>query len=214
MTTDKTMGLSAETKESYKAAAEEHIKDDEKVSEKVRKHTEAEFDSIGKAMITFLEVGGGRKHDDRIKEAILTENMMLPPLSLFGKDHKPNANVEKGPVRRPVVSANEVPNARVSDLAADDLNKSADAEKSDFECPSTEALQAKVEELNKRLDWGRVPGRSTHNLSSDAQLIQPSGSQVQSLQRVERVCPRKNTAPLPIQSQQVLHGLLTLIAAI
>ena len=70
------MGLSAETKESYKAAAEEHIKDDEKVSEKVRKHTEAEFDSIGKAMITFLEVGGGRKHDDRIKEAILREAIL------------------------------------------------------------------------------------------------------------------------------------------
>ena len=82
---------------------------------------------------------------------MLTENVMLPPLSLYGKDHKPNADVEKGPVRRPVVSANEGPNARVSDLAADVLNKAADAEKSDFECPSTEALQAKVEELNKRL---------------------------------------------------------------
>ena len=31
------------------------------------------------------------------------------------------------------------------------LNKAADAEKSEFECPSTEALQAKVEELNRRL---------------------------------------------------------------
>ena len=151
MPTDKTMGLSVETKESYKEAANEHIKDDEKVTEKVRKHTEAEFNSIGKAMIRFLEVGGGRKHDDRIKEAMLTENVMLPPLSLYGKDHKPNADIEKGPVRRPVVSASEGPNARVSDLAADVLNKAADAEKSEFECPSTEALQAKVEELNKRL---------------------------------------------------------------
>ena len=89
-----------------------------------------------------------KKTSDLAEDASLTENTMLPPL---GKDHKPNANVEKGPVRRPVVSANEVPNARVSDLAADVLNKSADAEKSDFECSSTEALQAKVEELNKRL---------------------------------------------------------------
>ena len=63
MPTDKTMGLSVETKESYKADAEEHIKDDEKVSEKVRKNTEAEFNSIGKAMIRFLEVGNGRKHN-------------------------------------------------------------------------------------------------------------------------------------------------------
>ena len=153
MPTDKTMGLSVETKESYKAAAEEHIKNDEKVSEKVRKHTEAEFNSIGKAMIRFLEVGGGRKHDDRIKEAMLTENVMLPPLSLYGKDHKINADAdaEKGPVRRPVVSASEGPNARVSNLAAEVLNKAADAEKSEYECASTEALQSKVEELNRKL---------------------------------------------------------------
>ena len=48
-------------------------------------------------------------------------------------------------------SANEGPNARVSDLAADVLNKAADTENSEFECPSTEALQAKVEALNRRL---------------------------------------------------------------
>ena len=151
MPTDKTMGLSIETKESYKAAAEVHVKDDENITEKERKHTEAEFNSIGKAMIRFLEVGGARKHDDRIKEAMLTENVMLPPLSLYGKDHKPVVDAEKGPVRRPVVGASEGPNARVSNLAADVLNKAADAEKSEFECPSTEALQAKVEELNRRL---------------------------------------------------------------
>ena len=151
MPTDKTMGLSIESKESYKAAAEEHIKDDEKITEKVRKHTEAEFNSIGKAMLRFLRVGSGRKHDDRIKEAILTENVMLPALSLYGKDHKPNIDVEKGPKRRPVVSASEGPNARVSDLAAKVLNKAADAEESEFDYPSTEALQAKVEALNKRL---------------------------------------------------------------
>ena len=40
MSTEKTMGLSIESKESYKAAAEEHIKDDEKITEKVRKQTE------------------------------------------------------------------------------------------------------------------------------------------------------------------------------
>ena len=119
--------------------------------EKVRKQTEAEFNSIGKAMIRFLKVGDGRKHDDRIKEAMLTENVMLPPLSLYGKDHKPNADVVKGPVRRPVVSANEGPNARVSDLAANVLNKAADAEKSVFECMSTEGLQANIEDLNRRL---------------------------------------------------------------
>ena len=57
-------------------------------------------------ILILLKVGDGRKHDDRIKEAMLTENVMLPPLSLYGKDHKPNADPEKGPVRRPVVSAN------------------------------------------------------------------------------------------------------------
>ena len=57
MPTDKTMGLSIESKESYKAAAEEHIKDDEAITEKVRKHVEAEFNAIGKTMVRFLRVG-------------------------------------------------------------------------------------------------------------------------------------------------------------
>ena len=102
-------------------------------------------------MIRFLRVGSARNTDDRIKEAMLTENVMLPPLSLYGKDHKPEIDPVKGPKRRPVVSANEGPNARVSELAAKVLNKAADAEESEYECPSTEALQAKVEELNKKL---------------------------------------------------------------
>ena len=76
---------------------------------------------------------------------------MLPPLSLYGKDHKPDIDIEKGPKRRPVVSANEGPNARVSELVAQVLNKAADAEDSKYECPSTEAMQANVEALNKRL---------------------------------------------------------------
>ena len=54
-------------------------------------------------------------------------------------------------MRRPVVSASEGPNARVSNLAAEVLNKAADAEKSEYECASTEALQSKVEELNRQL---------------------------------------------------------------
>ena len=83
MPTDKTMGLIIESKESYKAAAEEHIKNDDIVNEKTRKYTEAEFNSIGKAMLRFLRVGAGRKHNDRIKEAILTENVMLPSLSHY-----------------------------------------------------------------------------------------------------------------------------------
>ena len=151
MPTDKTMGLSIESKESYQAAGEVHIKDDEKITEKTRKHIESEFNAIGKGMLRFLRVGAGKKHDDRIKEAILTENVMLPLLSLYGKDHKPDINIELGPKRRPVVGASEGPNARVSDLAAKVLNKAADAEGSKFECSSTEALQAKVEDLNKRL---------------------------------------------------------------
>ena len=77
---------------------------------------------------------------------------MLPPLSLYSKDHKPNAGGVAGTPRRPVVSANEGPNARASDLAAEVLNLAADAEKSVYECPSTEALQARIEELNKRLN--------------------------------------------------------------
>ena len=50
-----------------------------------------------------------------------------------------------------MISVNEGPNARVTKLAARVLNQAADAEGSEYECISTEALQAKVEKLNKKL---------------------------------------------------------------
>ena len=98
-------------------------------------------------MLRFLEVGEGRKHDDRIKEAIFTENTILPPLLLSGKDHKPSISKELGPERRPLVIATEGP-VRVSDLAGKVLSPAADAEASKTECPSTESLQAKIKALN------------------------------------------------------------------
>ena len=66
MPTDKTDGLSFETVKSYKLAAEEHVKNDKTISEKDRKHTEAEYNGIAKATSRFLRVGEGRKHDGRI----------------------------------------------------------------------------------------------------------------------------------------------------
>ena len=151
MPTDKTDGLSFETVKSYKLAAEEHVKNDKTISEKDRKHTEAEYNGIAKATSRFLRVGEGRKHDGRIVEAVTTHNTLLPPMSLTGKDHKEVVDKERGPKRRAVVSANEGPNVRVSNLTARILNEVADLEDSKTECKSTEGLQAKVEDLNKRL---------------------------------------------------------------
>ena len=151
MPTDKTGALSVETNESYKEAAKVHIKDDESVNEKVRKNTEAKFNGIAKAMVRFLRVGAANPADERITEAVTTSNTMLPPLSLFGKDHKPSVDPARGPKRRPVVSACEGPNVRVSNLVSKVLNKAADMEKSDTELKSSEDLQAKIEQLNTRL---------------------------------------------------------------
>ena len=83
---------------------------------------------------------------------MLTEDVMLPPLSLYSKDHKSNAGGVAGTPWRPFANAKKCPNAWASDLAAEVLNLAADAEKSVYECPSTEALQSKIEELNKRLN--------------------------------------------------------------
>ena len=52
---------------------------------------------------------------------------------------------------RPVVSASEGPNVRVSNLVSRVLNNAVDMEKSEKELKSTEDLQAKIETLNKRL---------------------------------------------------------------
>ena len=56
MPTDKTDGISfqIETIESYKLAAEEHVKDDATISEKERKHIDANYNGIAIAMNQFL----------------------------------------------------------------------------------------------------------------------------------------------------------------
>ena len=151
MATDKTGGLSYETEESYKKAAEDHIGEDEDITEKVRKNTESNFNGIGKALLRCLRVGETNKKDDRFIQAITTSNTILPPMSLAGKDHKPIEDPTKGPKRRAIVSANEGPNVRVSNLVASVLKQVSDMEDSDKEERATEGLQAKIEDLNRRL---------------------------------------------------------------
>ena len=151
MPTDKTSGLSYETKESYKLAAEEHIKNDEIVLDKTRKNIESTFNGIGKGLLRFLMVGESRKHDDRMVEAVTTHNTTVPTMSMTGKDHEEILDPAKGPKRRPLVAANEGPNVRVSNMVAKVLNLAADMEESKTECKSTEELQAEIEILNTRL---------------------------------------------------------------
>ena len=95
-----------------------------------------------------LRVGEGNKVDGRIVEAVTTLNTIFPPMSLFGRDHEGIEDEKKGPKRRPVVSANEGPNVRVSNLAAKVINEAADMEDSKSECKSAEGLLAKIEALN------------------------------------------------------------------
>ena len=118
---------------------------------KKRKNIESEYNGIAKGMARYLRVGEGNKQDGRIVEAVTTHNNILTPLSFTGKDHKKITDEKKGPKRRAVVSANEGPNVRVSNLTAKILNKAADKEESKSECKSTEGLLAKIEDLNKRL---------------------------------------------------------------
>ena len=88
MPTDKTNGLSYETKDSYKLAAKDHIIDDKIVSDKTRKNIEANYNGISKGMLRFLRVGEARKQDNRLVEAVSTHNTTVPTMKLTGKDHK------------------------------------------------------------------------------------------------------------------------------
>ena len=99
MPTDKTGGLSYETKDSYLKAAKDHVDEDVEITEKVRKNTEAQYNGIGKALLRCLRVGESYPSDDRFVQAITVSNSLLPTLSLSGKDHKPITDPSKGPKR-------------------------------------------------------------------------------------------------------------------
>ena len=160
MPTDKTNGLSYETKESYNSAAQEHIKNDTVVDYKTRKNIEANYNGISKGLNRFLRVGESRKHDDRFVEAAITHNTTVPTMKLTAKDHKATEDQDKGPKRRPLVGASEGPNVRVSNMVAKVLNRAADMEQSNTECQSTEGLLAKVEALNKKLQKEAFEGKN------------------------------------------------------
>ena len=142
MATDKTNGLSYETKDSYKLAAKDHIKDNKIVSDKTRKNIEANYNGIGKGMLRFLRVGEARKQDNRLVEAVTTHNTTVPTLKLTGKDHKHIEDPKINQKRRALVGANEGPNVRVSNMVAKVLNSASDMEESKYECQSSEGLQA------------------------------------------------------------------------
>ena len=65
MTTDKTTGLSYETKDNYRLAATSQLKDDKVLVYKTRKNFEVNYNAIGKGALRFLKVGQSRKHDNR-----------------------------------------------------------------------------------------------------------------------------------------------------
>ena len=106
-------------------------------------------------------------------EALTTHNTLLPPMSLTGKDHKKIVDEDRGPKRRAVVSANEGSNDRVSNLTAKILNEVADLEDSKTECKSAEGLQAKVEDLNKRLHLMTTTLKMTGKLWLAALTLKP-----------------------------------------
>ena len=138
----KTGSLSFETKHSFLAGVEPHIGEDE------------DFNGIGRAMTRFLRVGKARRADRRIIEVMMTTNITLPVVSLYGKDHKEISDEEKkekGPPRRAVGHVTDGVQVRVSNLAAKVLNEIADKENPEHELKSREDLQAKFEAWNKTL---------------------------------------------------------------
>ena len=153
MKTDKSSKLSIETKESYVKAAQTHIEGDIVTDAKECDKIEKMFNGYAKGMRRFLMAGEshGQASVKRVVEAVTTEKTTVPPMFLFGKDHKPIEDPTQGPKRRSVVGCSEGPAFRFTNMVSELLNAVSDAEEWDGECRSTEELQAAIEDLNERL---------------------------------------------------------------
>ena len=69
----------------------------------------------------WLKIGEKYNYDDRVKSALRNNNAHVPIMKGADKDHKIGFNEGTGPPLRPIVGANEAPNAQISEVMTEIL---------------------------------------------------------------------------------------------
>merc|ERR1712121_459149 len=98
----------------------------------------------------WLKIGEKYGNDDRVKAALKNNNAHVPVMKGVDKDHKIGFNEGVGPPLRPIVGADEAPNAQISTIMTEILQALAlELDKvENTMCLSTEEMLYEINKLN------------------------------------------------------------------
>ena len=174
--TDKSGKLAVDTPENYSEAITVHTANDEEIDDSKLRKIETSMNDHLRQLNKIFEVGAKWNHQDRVAEASTSTNVPAPSLYGLRKDHKnvPPGGEEKGPPLRPICSAREAPNSRMSGFISKVIYDFADSIDDHHEVRSSEEMRAGFEEFNNNVD--EATRKKCKIKSADIKALFPSMS--------------------------------------
>ena len=127
-----------------------NVSNDTVISWDQKKDIEKNLNAHSIQMGRLLKIGEKYNYDDRVKSALRNNNAHIPIMKGADKDHKIGFNEGTGPPLRPIVGANEAPNAQISEVMTQILQALAlEMDKTvNVMCLSTEELLYEINRVN------------------------------------------------------------------
>ena len=171
---DKSGKMTVDSMENYSEAISVHTEGDTEIDERRVEKIEKNANDYLKVLNRIFNVGAAWNQQRRVAEASTSTN--VPPPAFYGlrKDHKvvPEERKEKGPPVRPICSAREAPNSRLSNFASRVLNSAADLIEDHHEVRSSEEMRASFERFNTEVS--EADRRKCKIISTDIKALYPS----------------------------------------
>ena len=167
--TDKSGRFSVDTPDNYRESVMPHVGDDPQVSQNDHDAIDKTLTAHGISWVRMLSAGENSRHEDRIKDNMISSNSPIPPLYGLRKDHKFHHDVVAGPPSRPVCGADSSANFRLSHLLSLILSELWQRDQSGSVCMNTEEMMAEVTRVNSE-----DIGEDTIIGSTDVKALYPS----------------------------------------
>ena len=157
--------------DTYLKIGQKHTHKDQVISQQEAEAIQGEANGHVSMWVKMLDMGGAHGHGPRIRESLIQESCVIPPMKLLLKDHK-KLPADGVPPTRPVVSASKGINVALSNILSDVLEPVARGIEDSGEVTSTEHLLNEINSLNK--EWeatGLPPGERPTLIAADAEAL-------------------------------------------
>ena len=171
---DKSGKLTVDSLENYSEAILGHTEADVEIGMEDVKKIEENMNDHLRQLNKIFNVGEKWNQQKRVAEASTSTNVLPPAFYGLRKDHKkvPDDRKEKGPPLRPICSAREAPNSRVSNFISKIIDDAADIIDDSHEVKSSEEMRADFEKYNREVSDTKK--KKCKVLSQDMKALFPS----------------------------------------